>query len=110
MRKIAVLLLVLMLTGACYGAVSDDVYVRKDVFDARMRDMQNSLEGQISSLDKRIDDLRSYIYFCIVMFGILVGIPAVRQSLAGRKQTITLEDVMRLIEENNAKLLTQLQK
>ena len=187
MRKFAAALLaLLMMTGVCYGAVSDDVYVRKDVFDAkmealfnmlhgdiqalsermnrnfetlsarmdslegrmsdmkdslerrmsdmkdglegrmsdmknsletRMSDMKSSLEGQISGLhstiEGRIGDLRNDIYLGLVILGIVVGLPVVQKmfkSLADRKKTITLEDVMRLIEENNAKLLTQLQK
>lgn len=143
MRKmITALLLLIMMTGACYGAVSDDVYVRKDVFDAKMEALFNrlhgdiqalsermegnfaklseridgvnsSLSGRIESLDKRMDDLRNGIYLWLVAITLVVSWPKAREILKNwikPTPSITLEDVMRLIEENNAKLLTQLQK
>ena len=142
MRKIIAVLLLLIMTGVCYGAASDDVYVRKDVFDAKMEalftklhgDIQalseriegnfaklseridgvnSSLSGRIDSLDKRMDDLRNGIYLWLVAITLVVSWPKAREILRNwikPTSSITLEDVMRLIEENNAKLLTQLQK
>ena len=160
MKKICVLLLVqlLVIGTASYGAVSEDmsVYVRKDVFEvymqninekldrileeqkaqreelkaqhkdinelarvvsvlstrmdgleARMGDLRNGLEG-------RIGDLRNDIYLGLVILGIVVGLPAVQKALQKREERkamkhtlqmpFTLDDVRRLIEENNAKL------
>ena len=150
MRKIiTVLLLLLMMAGACFGAMSDDVYVRKDVFDAKMEalfdrlhveigelrgDMKAlseridgnfttlseridgnfaTLSGRIDSLDKRMDDLRNGIYLWLVAITLIVSWPKARDVLKNwikPAPSITLEDVMRLIEENNAKLLSQLQR
>ena len=56
MKKIFVALMLIMLTGtASFGAVSDDIYVRKDVFDAKMEAMFNMLRGDIQALSERMD-------------------------------------------------------
>ncbi|MBQ7193960.1 MAG: hypothetical protein IJR98_06290 [Synergistaceae bacterium] len=56
MKKICVALMMLILTGtASFGAVSDDVYLRKDVFDAKMEAMFNMLRGDIQALSERMD-------------------------------------------------------
>ena len=172
MRKMSMLLLVQLLVfgTACYGAVSDDVYVRKDVFEAKMEafmteirgefqvmnakidalsrrvdDNYHSLEKRIDdlekrtddkfinmekrmdnnyhslekriddnyySLDARISDLRNGMYLGLVLFGTVVGLPFFnkwreekqKEKEEQRRPSITLEDVMRLIEENNMKL------
>ena len=142
MKKICVLLLVqlLVIGTASYGAVSDDVYVRKDVFDAKMEALFNQLHGEIENfgtrlegkidalseridrnfdilsaridgLDKRMDNQQNYLYLVLVIMGIIVTLPTVQKMLQGwqdrkdsRRAYITLEDVRRLIEENNAKL------
>ena len=161
MRKFSVLLLVqlLVLGTACYGAVSEDVYVRKDVFEAKMEafmteirgefqvmnakidalsrrvdDNYHSLEKRIDdlekrtddkfinmerrmdnnyySLDARISDLRNGMYLGLVLFGTVLGLPFFnkwreekqKEKEEQRRPSITLEDVMRLIEENNMKL------
>ena len=58
MTKICVALMMLILTGtASFGAVSDDVYLRKDVFDAKMEAMFNRLHGDIQILSEKIDGL-----------------------------------------------------
>ena len=45
MKKICVLVLVQLLLGtACYGAVSEDIYVRKDVFEANMQGINTKLD------------------------------------------------------------------
>ena len=145
MKKICVLLLVqlLVIGTASYGAVSDDIYVRKDVFDAKMEALFNrlhadigevrgdikalseridgvnaslsgridgvntSLSGRIDSLDKRIDDLRNGIYLWLAAVGIVIAWPKVSEKFQNWRKSqpsVTLEDVRRLIEENNAKL------
>ena len=212
MKKMSVLLLVQLLVfgTACYGAVSDDVYVRKDVFEAKMEafmteirgefqvmnakidalsrrvddnyhslenrmndlekrmddkfislekrmddlekrtddkfiklekkiddnysglekridDSHSSLEKRIDdkygnlekrmdnnyySLDARISDLRNGLYLGLILFGTVVGLPFFnkwreekqKEKEEQRRPSITLEDVMRLIEEHDAKL------
>ena len=184
MRKMSVLLLVQLLVfgTACYGAVSDDVYVRKDVFEAKMEafmteirgefqvmnakidalsrrvdDNYHSLENRMNDLEKRMDDkfislekrmddlekrtddkfihmerrmdnnyysldarisdLRNGMYLGLVLFGTVLGLPFFnkwreekqKEKEEQRRPSITLEDVMRLIEENNVKLSGKLQ-
>ena len=184
MRKIlATLALVLLTWSVSYGAASDDVYVRKDVFDAKMEafmsEMRNgfqmlnakidaqsqrtddkfqSLEARmdekfrgvdekfqsletrmnerfrsvddkfqsletrmnegfrgvddkIQNLDTRISDLRNGIYLWLVAIGLVATWPKVREifrSMSSSSPSITLEDVKRLIAENNAELLKTL--
>ena len=177
MRKIsALILLLLLMTGVSYGAVSEDVYVRKDVFEAKMEafmgeirlmneqlrsdiraletrivgveqslnsrigGVEQSLNSQIGgveqSLNSRIDgveqslnsriggeirrveakqdglearmgDLRNDIYLGFVLLGIIIAWPRARevlQKIGKTAPSVTLEDVRRLIEENNVKL------
>ena len=96
---------------------------RVDGLDARMGDTRSNLEGRMSDLqravDGRIGDLRNDIYLGLVILGIVVGLPAVQKALqkweekkAARNASqlpFTLDDVRRLIEENNAKLMGKLQ-
>ena len=151
MKKICVLLLaqLLMIGTASYGATSDDVYVRRDVFEVHMqsinakldmiieeqkaqrRDINElsnnvtrlseridgvnaSLSGRIDgldkrmdSLDKRIDDLRNGIYLWLVAVGIVIAWPKLVEKIQNWRKlqpSITLDDVRRLIEENNARM------
>ena len=128
MKKVCVLLLVQLLVfgTASYGATSDDVYVRKDVFDAKMeafmaeiRLMNGQLQSEIRALGSRIDrvenridgvekrmsSLETMIYWILatlsVSFAVLALAPYFREI---RKPSITLDDVRRLIEENNARM------
>ncbi|MBQ7267494.1 MAG: hypothetical protein IJR11_03905 [Synergistaceae bacterium] len=178
MKRIFVALMILVLTGsACFGAVSEDmsVYVRKDVFDAKMEALFNRLHGEIQALSERMDgnfarlsekidgvdaklsaqmerldaklseridgnfatlsgridgldarmsDLRNGLYLGLVLFGtvialfgVVIGLPFFNKWREERKKekeeqrrpSITLDDVRKLIEENNAKLLKTLQ-
>ena len=86
-------------------------------------DTRSNLEGRMSDLqravDGRIGDLRNDIYLGLVILGIVVGLPAVQKALqkweekkAARNASqlpFTLDDVRRLIEENNAKMMGKLQ-
>ena len=120
MRKtIMVALLLMLMTNSCYGAVSEDIYVRKDVFDAKMeafmaeiRLMNEQLRGEIREIGSRIDgvekrmsSLEIMIYWILgtlsVAFAVLALAPYLKEI---RKPSITLNDVRRLIEENNALL------
>ena len=171
MRRVCVLIFVQLLVfgTACYGAVSDDVYVRKDVFEvymqgvnskldmlieqmkefreelkAQRKEFQEELKTQrkefqeefkaqrqdiseltravsvlstrVDGIDARMGDLRNDIYLGLVVLGIIFGLPAVQKMFERRAEkksaaqtSITLEDVMRLIEENNAKVLGKFQ-
>ena len=161
MKKACVLLLMqlLMFGTVSYGATSDDVYVRKDVFDAKMEAMFNRLDGRIqvlsermdgnfaklseridglgnridginaslsekidvinTSLSARIDDLRNGIYLWLVAIGLVVTVIATviawpklqekLRALGKSAPSITLEDVKRLIEENNARIARKAQ-
>ena len=47
----------LALGTACYGAVSDDVYVRKDVFEAKMEAFMTEIRGEFQVMNAKIDAL-----------------------------------------------------
>ena len=134
MRKIITALLTLQLMSvAAFGAVSEDmnVYVRKDVFEVYMQNINANqerilqrldklddgihtlnqtvanLSGRVDGLDKRIDDLRNGIYLWLVAIGLIVAWPKAREMFrkwGTSAPSITLEDVRRLIEENNAEI------
>ena len=120
MRKtIMAALLLMLIANSCYGAVSEDIYVRKDVFDAKMeafmaeiRLMNEQLRGEIREIGSRIDgvekrmsSLEIMIYWILgtlsVAFAVLALAPYLKEI---RKPSITLNDVRRLIEENNTLL------
>ena len=92
---------------------TDDKFIN---MEKRMDNNYHSLEKRIDdnyySLDARISDLRNGMYLGLVLFGTVVGLPFVnkwreekqKEKEEQRRPSITLEDVMRLIEENNLKL------
>ena len=67
MKKFLVfmLLILVLFVGSAYGAVSDDVYLRRDVFDAKMEALmaeirlgnQNLLEQIRGEMDKRFAEV-----------------------------------------------------
>lgn len=70
-----------------------------------------TLSARVDGLDARMGDLRNDIYLGLVILGILVGVPSVQkwyERLKASRPAITLEDVKRLIEENNAELMKTL--
>lgn len=144
MRKESIyvaMMMVILTATTSFGAVSDYVYVRKDVFDAKMETLFNRLHAEIgelrgdikalseridrnfdtlsarmNGLDKRMDDQQHYLYLMLVLLGIIVALPAGQKMLQwheerkdARKASITLEDVKRLIEENNARMTGKVQ-
>lgn len=147
MKKIITVMLLLVMSGTCYGALSYDVYVRRDVYEVQMSSINEKLDmiieeqkaqrkdlsdltrgigimseridrkietlsARIDGLDARMGDLRNDIYLGLVVLGIIVGLPTVQrmlQSHVDRKPTLTIEDVKRLIEENNVKMSDQMQ-
>ena len=77
---------------------------RVDGLDARLTETNQNLGS-------RIDDMKQYIYLVLVLLGIVIVLPSVQKFLDwrdSRKPLITLEEVKRLIEENNAELLKSL--
>ena len=144
MRKFVIpAVFVLLMCNVCWGAVSEDmsIYLRKDVFDAKMESFMKEMRGEFQvmnaklealsrrvddnyhnleqridnnyhSLDTRISDVRNDVYLGLVILGIIVSLPVAQKMLSSRevkRQMITLEDVKRLIEENNAELRKSLQ-
>lgn len=128
---ITLILLLLTMSRAGNGAVSGDMneYVRRDIYDAKMESFMKEIRGEFQvmntklealsrrvddnyhSMESRIDDLRNDIYLGLVILGILVGVPSVQkwyERLKATRPVITLEDVKRLIEENNAELMKTL--
>ena len=70
-----------------------------------------SLSNRIDGLESRMDDFRNYLYLILVLLGIMVAFPSVQkfwQWKAEHQPSFTLEDVKRLIAENNAELLRTL--
>ena len=150
-----ILLMMMITSSACFGAASDDVYLRKDVFEVYMQNLNANMErilqrldridenlstlnqtvanlsgrmdglekrmdslekrvdgnfaalsGRIDGLDKRIDDVRNGLYLWLVAIGLVVSWPKAKEAIQkfGKSTpSITLEDVRRLIEENNAR-------
>ena len=69
------------------------------------------LSTRIDGLDARMGDLRNDIYLGLGVLGIIFGLPAVQKMFEKRAEkksaaqpSLTIEDVMRLIEEHDAKL------
>ena len=109
-RLILALMLMLTATSVSHGAVSEDmsVYLRKDVFDAKMEafmneirgefqvvntkiealsrridDNYNALEKRMDGLDARISDVRNGMYLLFVVLGIIVSLPIVQKTFQG---------------------------
>ena len=104
MKKIFLTLcLVLSLCSCSYGASSDDIYVRKDVFEVEMRNVNLKLDnvlakldqqgeeikalaqsvavlservdGNYKNLDARMNDLRNGLYLGLVLFAAVLLLP-----------------------------------
>ena len=56
MKKIfSGLLFIFIFSSVSYGAVSQDIYVRQDVFDAKMEALFERFHGEIKALSEKID-------------------------------------------------------
>ena len=128
MRKIfltiVIILTTLILSSVSFGAVSEDmnVYVRQDVFDAKMEALFERLHGEmdrqfaeikgeirslsarIDGLEHRIGDVHNFLYWLIVLFGIILVLPFVNKLWdklweSRNVPSFTLDDVKRLIAE-----------
>ena len=130
MRKI-LLSLVLVVTLCCsgvHGASSEDVYLRRDVFEAKMdafmaeirgdiKELSARIDGRIDSLEKevksvetnlnkRVDDLHNFFYLIIVLLGLVIAMPFMQKSHNESEvkkektvQILTVDDVKKLINE-----------
>ena len=107
MKKIFLVLFFVFSSFSAYGASSDDVYLRQDVFEAKMESLYNRLHGeiqvlsekidginenlsnqiaatnanlsnQIAATNKRIDDLYNIVYWIFVMIGALLVLPFIQ--------------------------------
>ena len=144
MRKIfltiVIILTTLILSSVSFGAVSEDmnVYVRQDVFDAKMealfermdknfvelksmiKSTENELKGDIKALsalidglEQRIGDVHNFLYWLIVLFGIILVLPFVNKLWdklweSRNVPSFTLDDVKRLIAEAQLNTKTQI--
>ena len=137
MRKIfltiVIILTTLILSSVSFGAVSEDmnVYVRQDVFDAKMEALFERLHGEmdrqfaeikgeirslsarIDGLEHRIGDVHNFLYWLIVLFGIILVLPFVNKIWdklweSRSKPSFTLDDVKRLIAEAQLNTKTQI--
>ena len=127
MRKfLSAALLIVLFSSVSYGAVSEDmsVYVRQDVFEARMdrleaminekltkfaSEIQSSIQdirgdikvlnARVDGLEKRMSGLETTVYWILGLLSFVVGALALTPLLKEvRKPSITLEDVERLID------------
>ena len=145
MKKFLVtLFMIFVLSTASYGA-SEDIYVRQDVFDAKMealfnrmdknlaefKAIANEIKGDVKALDAKLTSFENNtdIRFATLENNINARLNSVENNVTWwiggftlfltalgiiplaiklfekiRVPSITLEDVMRLIEENNARL------
>ena len=137
MRKIfltiVIILTTLILSSVSFGAVSEDmnVYVRQDVFDAKMEALFERLHGEmdrqfaeikgeirslsarIDGLEHRIGDVHNFLYWLILLFGIILVLPFVNKLWdklweSRNVPSFTLDDVKRLIVEAQLNTKTQI--
>ena len=142
------LILIFLISSVAYGAASEDVYVRQDVFDAKMEAWFNKLHseiadfrseikteiadfrtevkteiadlrgdikelsGRIDGLDYKVDVLQTVVYWGLGILSFIIGSFVLAPIVGGiiqnlRRPQFTLEDIRRLIEENNAKFRPQ---
>ena len=135
MKKFFIVLLFLLFLVGCISAsyaASEDmsVYVRKDVFEAKMETLEAKMDAfmaeirgefkavnkqfeavnkQFEAVNNRIDDLKTVIYWGISILGLILGFaifaPSFGEFLKNLRQpSLTVEDVKRLIAE--AKLIS----
>ena len=133
MKKIFLaVLFTALLSSASTGAVSEDmsVYVRKDVFDVEMKNINMKLDNILTELkeqrkeinelnqsfavlsvrmngvEKQSEHFRKFLYWPTVLFGAILILPflSIWWEKREEKKTesfVTLEEVKRLIAEAN---------
>ena len=121
-------LIAITISTAAFGAVSGDVYLRQDVFEAKMdafmaeirlmneqtrAELNEKIQANTTAIlqtnaridvtNARLESLITMVYWGIALLGILITLaavaPSIVQVLKGfSKSKITLEDVERLID------------
>ena len=114
MKKILLILLLLSCSVSASYAASEDmsVYVRQDVFDAKMETLFNrihseiegvrgdikalseridGLDKRIDGLDKRIDDTHNFLYYLLVLLGAMLLMPAINRWWESREEKKRVE-------------------
>lgn len=114
MKKIALsLILSFVFCVGAFGASNDDIYLRKDAFDAKIEALCNRLHNEIQilsqnidvkseSLDYRIKDSRLYFYLIIILLVDIIfqnWVNLHRKTQEKAVQPFTLDDVKKLIDE-----------
>ena len=108
-KAVLSLIMMLIMVSGSNGAVSEDmsVYVRKDVFEVYMQNINTNMErilqkldslenkindvsdrlsnlsGRVDGLESRMGDLGNYIYLVLVMLGIIVSLPIIQKVFQG---------------------------
>ena len=78
--------------------------------NARMDKVETSLNARIDGVERRMSTLETMIYWILATLSAALAALALTPYMKElRKPSITLEDVSKLIEENNVKLLKSLQ-
>ena len=74
MKKILLaVVLILVAASGCYGAASDDVYLRRDVFEAKMdafmaeirlgnEQIRREMNDRFNVLDRKIDNVKTELH------------------------------------------------
>ena len=114
MKKLLLAVLCLSMLSPAYGA-SEDVYVRQDVFDAKMDALFSRLHGEIEALgnkingridalsermdgnfmalsnrvdglEKRVEDTHNFLYYLLVVFAAIVLLSYINKWWEERKE------------------------
>jgi len=126
MKKFLILILCLIFSIPC-AAFADlssnngqEIYVRKDIYQNDMRNINEKLDNVIKNVNTldvrdeissdRVVDIRNILYiilFIVIVMPLVIGWHTERPKQ--NTPSFTLDDVKRLIEENNAMLLNKIQ-
>ena len=129
MKKIFLtLLLLLFFCFNAYGASSEDVYLRQDVFNAKIEALFARIDGlektlsaqiagtnqridaqiagtnqRIDGTNQRIDDLHNFFYLILVGIGLLIAMPFIPKAFevlkVNSKPSLTIEEVKQVFQE-----------
>ena len=120
-RFIIAILIAFAVSTSAFGATSGDIYLRQDVFEAKMdafiaeirlmnEQLRSELKQEIQAnstaiqvTNARLDELKTMVYWGIALLGILITLAAVAPSLVQvikelSSQKFSLDDVKRLID------------
>ncbi len=86
MKKLCVLILIhlIVFNTTCFGAVSDDVYVRKDVFDVYMQSINAKLDMMLEEMKAQRKDINELMKAVSLMSGRIDGLDKRMDSLDKR--------------------------